>query len=120
MHGSVIPALIVPLTTTTISISAVLAGWWALSAQRARARRAIEARLAALEESPVEIIARPRFGAWWGTSGLTGGAVLYRVVARTAAGKLNTYEWAYDLVPGAGLRSGGLKTFAHGIWIPVA
>jgi hypothetical protein len=120
MHGSVIPVPIVPLTTTAISISALLIGWRMVLAQRARARRAIEARLAALGETPVEITNRPRYGSWWGTSGLTGGAVLYRIVARTAAGELRTYEWAYDLVPGRGLRAGGLKTFAHGIWIPVA
>ena len=106
MHG---PTAIM-LITVAIAVLAGLSPLWGLSTLRARGRRLIEARLTALGETPSEISHTP-YGSWWGTAGLTGGAVTYRVAARTSAGEDRFHEWAYD--------SGGLKTFAHGIWIPV-
>ncbi|MBS0362278.1 MAG: hypothetical protein JSR98_12940, partial [Proteobacteria bacterium] len=58
---------------------------------------------------------QPFFGSAWGSAGLTAGSIVHRVVSRTAAGEERVREWAYD--PST---PGGLKTFAHGIWIPLA
>lgn len=98
-----------------VAVFAALTPLWISRIRRTRARQVIEARFLGLGETVVEISHKPFYGASWGTAGLVGGATIHRVVSRTAAGEERVREWAYD--PTA---AGGLKTFAHGIWIPVA
>jgi hypothetical protein len=112
MHAPHIAPIVVSMSCSLFAIAMSMSSLWLILAQRARGRRAIEARLAALDETPGEISHGPFYGSWWGTAGLTAGAVIYRVVARSDAGEDRLHEWAYD--------RHGLKTFAHGIWIPVA
>ena len=112
MHVS---AVVVSEIGSLAAVAAALGSMWLISLRRRQGRRVIEARLAGLGETVVEISNGPFYSAAWGRAGLTAGAIIHRVVSRTAAGEERVREWAYD--PTA---SGGLKTFAHGIWIPVA
>jgi hypothetical protein len=112
MHvAPIIASELASLTAIVASMSSV----WAIWMRRKQGRRVIEARLAGLGETVVEISNKPRYRASWGTAGLTGGAIIHRVVSQTAAGEERVREWAYDP-----MAAGGLKTFSHGIWIPVA
>ena len=112
MHvAPIIASELASLTAVVASLSSI----WLISSRRKRGRKVIEARLARLGETVVEISNKPFHGASWGTAGLAGGSIIHRVVSRTAAGEERVREWAYD--PTA---AGGLKTFAHGIWIPIA
>jgi len=112
MHiAPIVVSELASLTAIIASLSSILF----ITARRRQGRKVIEARLAGLGETVVEISNKPFFGASWGTAGLTGGSIIHRIVSRTAAGEERVREWAYD--PTA---AGGLKTFAHGIWIPIA
>ena len=110
-----IAAIFVSELASATAVLASLSLIWFMAARRRRGRKVIAARLSGLGETVLEISNRPFHGASWGTAGLTGGSIIYRLVSRTAAGEERVREWAYD--PTA---AGGLKTFAHGIWIPLA
>ncbi|THD61596.1 hypothetical protein [Phenylobacterium sp.] len=110
-----LPAITVSMAASLIAVLAATSSIWSLALRRRQGRKAIEARLAGLGETVVEISNKPFYRAAWGTAGLTAGAVIHRIVSRTAVGEERVREWAFD--PAA---SGGLKTFAHGIWIPLA
>ena len=107
--------IFVSIVCSLAAVAASTSSLWMISARRNRGRKVVEARLASLGETVVEIGNRPFDGASGETSGLTAGAIIHRVVSRTTAGEKRVREWAYD--PAA---ASGLKTFAHGIWIPVA
>lgn len=107
--------IFVSIACSLVAVVASMSSLWIISARRNQGRKVIEARLAGLGEAVVEISNKPFYGASWGTAGLTGGAIIHRVVSRTPAGEERVREWAYDPTV-----AGGLKTFAHGIWIPAA
>jgi len=111
MHVS---PIIVSELASLAAVAASMSSVWAIWMRRKQARKVIEARLSGLEETVVEISNNPGHRASWETAGLTGGAIVHRVVSRTADGEERVREWAYDP-----MAAGGLKTFAHGIWIPV-
>lgn len=108
-----IPAINLSEIASLTAFAAGMVSIWGVSVRRNRGRKVIEARLASLGETPVEISSKPFCSAAWGTAGLTAGAIVHRVISRTATGEERVREWAYDPTV-----TGGLKSFSHGIWIP--
>lgn len=109
------PALVAPLIAAAASWS-----WWStIRRHRALGRKAIQARLTELGETPVSIERLPD----WAVperAGLAGAVTVFAVVSHRDDGLEVRREWAYEPAL-VGRQSRSLKHRAGGgVWIPLA